>query len=90
MGGMDRLSETRMRERGDFSKMLSDKQTYLGSDNIKTFYMIDKNDHNRQTKLGLLKTTANENLLEKHKFLLDSQNLNYLSVGVEKKRLAEI
>lgn len=47
MNGKDRLSETRAIERGDFSKMLYDEQIYLDKKDIRTFYMIDKNDHNR-------------------------------------------
>eukprot|EP00347_Sterkiella_histriomuscorum_P011119 403373687 len=96
VGGVERLSETRVIERGEnYTRLMSNisredqinlNQTQLST----TFYMIDQNGHNKQTKLGLIDTSTNSNLLEKHKFLLDPQNLKHFSVGVFKKRLLDL
>ncbi|CDW72567.1 UNKNOWN [Stylonychia lemnae] len=63
--------------------------TKINLNDISTFYMIDKNDFERSTKLGQIETPINENMLDKHKFLLDPQNLKQFSVGIIQKKIQD-
>ena len=54
-----------------------------------TYYLIDRNDHLNQSKLGRVDLTCNENFFDRSKHLFDEKALKNLTVGFFHKQLRD-